>query len=36
MAQEALASMEPFIRKLPEKWMMFHPLWPDVIPTNTS
>jgi KDO2-lipid IV(A) lauroyltransferase len=36
MAQEALASMEPFIRKRPEKWMMFHPLWPDVIPTNTS
>jgi KDO2-lipid IV(A) lauroyltransferase len=36
MAQEALASMETFIRKWPGKWMMFHALWPDVIPVNAS
>ncbi len=36
MTQEALASMEPYVRKWSEKWMMFHPLWPEVIPTNTS
>lgn len=34
MAQEALAAMEPYIRKWPDKWMMFHPLWPDVIPSS--
>jgi KDO2-lipid IV(A) lauroyltransferase len=34
MAQEALASMESFIRKWPGKWMMFHALWPEVIPKN--
>lgn len=35
MAQEALQGMEKFIRKWPGKWMMFHALWPDVIPTDS-
>ena len=34
MAQEALSAMEPYIRKWPDKWMMFHALWPDVIPSD--
>jgi KDO2-lipid IV(A) lauroyltransferase len=34
MAQAVLVSMESYIRKWPAKWMMFHPLWPDVIPTS--
>ena len=36
MTQEALASMEPHIRKWSEKWMMFHPLWPEVIPVGAT
>ena len=34
MAQEVLTAMEPYIRKWPDKWMMFHPLWPSVIPAD--
>ena len=32
IAQEILNVFEDFIRKQPERWLMFYPLWPEVIP----
>ena len=29
LAQKALNAMEPYIRKWPERWLMYHPVWPD-------
>lgn len=34
MAQEALTAMEAHIRRWADRWMMFYPLWPEVIPES--
>ncbi len=32
LAQQALALIEPLVRARPEEWLMFFPLWPELIP----
>lgn len=34
LAQMVLSTFEIYIRKWPENWLMFYPVWPDVIPSN--
>jgi KDO2-lipid IV(A) lauroyltransferase len=34
VAQRVLAAFEISIRKWPENWLMFYPVWPDVIPSE--
>jgi lauroyl/myristoyl acyltransferase len=34
LAQKVLTVFEDFIRQNPDRWMMFYPLWPDVIPPS--
>jgi KDO2-lipid IV(A) lauroyltransferase len=29
LSQKALNAMEPYIRKWPERWLMYHPVWQD-------
>jgi len=36
LAQAALDLFEPELRARPEEWLMFYPLWPDLMPTRTS
>jgi lauroyl/myristoyl acyltransferase len=34
LAQAVLWTFEDYIRKWPENWLMFYPVWPDVIPSK--
>lgn len=34
LSQQAPWAMEPYIRKWPERWLMYYPVWPDVIPAG--
>jgi lauroyl/myristoyl acyltransferase len=36
LAQAVLSTFEIYIRKWPENWLMFYPVWPDVIPSKVS
>jgi lauroyl/myristoyl acyltransferase len=33
LAQHIISVMEDMIRSNPEEWLMFYPVWPDVIPS---
>jgi lauroyl/myristoyl acyltransferase len=35
LAQRVLSIFEIYIRKWPENWLMFYPVWPDVIPSKS-
>ncbi|NIM92682.1 MAG: hypothetical protein GTO18_03070 [Anaerolineales bacterium] len=35
MAQESLKILEANIRRFPGRWLMFYPVWPEVIPDHT-
>jgi lauroyl/myristoyl acyltransferase len=34
LAQQVLSTFEVYIRKWPENWLMFYPVWPDMIPSK--
>ena len=34
LAQRVLSTFEIYIRKWPENWLMFYPVWPDMIPSK--
>lgn len=36
LAQKALNAMEPYIRKWPEMWLMYYPVWPDDLPDDRA
>jgi lauroyl/myristoyl acyltransferase len=36
LAQEILDQIEHYIKQRPSEWMMFIPVWPEVIPQNTN